>query len=114
LPEQKAVYRDVGRRIRQARSRRKPRLSQKGLGDLVSLTRTSIVNIEQGRQRMLIHTLYEIADALQVEVSSLLPEKDSSLEVHLQRAIKRVVGSEKKWINSIFIAAKKEQSDVSS
>jgi transcriptional regulator with XRE-family HTH domain len=37
------------------------------------MTRTSITNIESGRQKVQLHTLYAIADALDVSPEALLP-----------------------------------------
>ena len=39
----------------------------------LSTLRTSIVNIEAGRQRLTIDTLYDIADALKIQAVSLMP-----------------------------------------
>lgn len=65
------LYRAVGERIRAVRERRG--LTQGDLAAMVDLRRTSITNIEQGRQRLPIATLYDIADALGVEAVELLP-----------------------------------------
>ena len=65
-------YLAVGRRVRKARRARS--LTQEVLASLVSLTRTSITNIEKGRQKILLHTLADLAKALQVEYVALLPE----------------------------------------
>jgi DNA-binding XRE family transcriptional regulator len=48
-----AVYRRLGQWVRQARKRRG--LRQEDVAALMGLTRTSIVNIEAGRQRVLLH-----------------------------------------------------------
>jgi transcriptional regulator with XRE-family HTH domain len=67
------LYRRAGELIREARRNR--RLTQSDLGTAVGLTRTSIVNIERGRQKLLLHTLFEFADVLGVEPEALLPPK---------------------------------------
>jgi transcriptional regulator with XRE-family HTH domain len=64
-------YEDFGRRL--ARIRRAAGLSQQTLGERVGLSRTSIVNVEKGRQRVPLHMLIEFAAALGVEPTSLLP-----------------------------------------
>jgi len=61
---------ELGRRIRAAR---KGKLTQAALGDRVSLSRTAITNIECGRQRLLVDQLVDIAAALGVHASDLLP-----------------------------------------
>jgi transcriptional regulator with XRE-family HTH domain len=106
--EQGSFYEEVGRRVRDARKRRKPTLTQDELGKLVGLTRTSITNLEHGRQKCLIHTLAEIASALHVEPSSLLPILDVQ-RLDLHDAVKDRPKSEKDWILSTVTAARKKR-----
>jgi transcriptional regulator with XRE-family HTH domain len=70
LPHE-ALYRRAGELIREARRSRG--ITQSDLGNAVGLTRTSIVNIERGRQKILLHSLFEFATALGVEPAALLP-----------------------------------------
>jgi DNA-binding XRE family transcriptional regulator len=52
----------------------KPRpLTQEELAHRVHLKRTSITNIEKGRQKLLVHTLFDIAAALDVPIADLIP-----------------------------------------
>lgn len=68
------LYIEIGRRIQRARlNANSARISQQQLGEAVGLTRTSITNVEKGRQKLPIHTLLEVAHALQIEVTELLP-----------------------------------------
>lgn len=46
-------------------------MSQSDLGDAVGLSRASVANIEAGRQRMLAHTLVELAAAVAMPVEWL-------------------------------------------
>lgn len=73
-----AFYAEVGRRI--AVTRKKREITQAGLAKKISLTRTSITNIEKGRQKILIHTLIEIADILDVKLSDLLPRIKTTID----------------------------------
>lgn len=66
-----SFYAEVGRRL--YRARRRAGLTQEGLAELVGLSRTSITNIEKGRQKLLLHTLGDLAKVLNVEASALLP-----------------------------------------
>lgn len=54
-------------------------MTQEELGRQVGLTRTSITNIERGRQRVQVHTLYAIAGALRVQPAELLPGTEVGL-----------------------------------
>lgn len=70
------LYKALGERIRSHRegaagSRRK--LTQAELAQEVGLERTSITNIERGNQKVPLHMLYRICDALQVQVDAVLP-----------------------------------------
>jgi transcriptional regulator with XRE-family HTH domain len=100
-------YEEVGRRIRAARKRVSPRMTQQGLANLAALTRTSITNVEKGRQKVLLHTLADIATALQVEPGSLLPTLEAAPERKLEDALKNRPRSEKDWVQSTVNAARK-------
>jgi len=69
--QQIALYRKLGENIRKCRTQRK--LSQDELAKLVGLNRTSMTNIEKGRQHPPLHTLCEIVEHLKVDISELLP-----------------------------------------
>jgi transcriptional regulator with XRE-family HTH domain len=64
-------YVEVGRRIQKLRNTRQ--LSQEALGLKLdpAVTRASIANIEAGKQRILAHTLVQIADALDAELAEI-------------------------------------------
>jgi transcriptional regulator with XRE-family HTH domain len=65
-------YARVGKLIREARKRRG--VTQEGLATLVSLSRTSLTNIERGRQKVQLHTLCRLAASLELTPDSLLPK----------------------------------------
>lgn len=65
------MYPRIGHRIRRARLRLQ--FTQAQLGQAVGLTRTSIANIELGRQKIMVHTLFQFAEVLHVSVAQLLP-----------------------------------------
>lgn len=68
------LYSEIGRRIRAERE--SLGFHQSDVATCVGLTRTSMVNIEAGRQRLPLHTLYAIADALGVSIRCLLPRNE--------------------------------------
>ncbi len=70
-PDEAEFYHQVGEHIRFHRER--ARLSQGDLAGRVNLTRTSITNIEKGRQKFLAFTLWSIARVLSVSIQDLLP-----------------------------------------
>ena len=64
-------YEDFGHRVRAARE--EAQLTQEDLGKLLGLTRSSIANIEAGRQRVLLHTIVLIAQGTGVPTQDLMP-----------------------------------------
>jgi len=95
-----AIYVLVGKSIRQAREAKG--LSQAQLAAFVGLSRTSITNIEKGRQKFLLHTLAEIAATLGVEPHTLFPRrKDMALPLD-EKLPKDLAQQERKWITNIM------------
>jgi transcriptional regulator with XRE-family HTH domain len=68
----RAVYQVVGSKIREQRV--KLGLTQEELAAQVGLSRSSITNVEQGRQTILLHQFLEIAQALEISPQALFPE----------------------------------------
>ncbi|MEU6765236.1 helix-turn-helix transcriptional regulator [Streptomyces sp. NPDC046853] len=71
-PQNDRFYVAVGDRVRGARIA--SRLTQSDLAARLGLVRSSIANIEAGRQRVPLHTFVAIAAALKVEVAELIPD----------------------------------------
>ncbi len=68
------MYWTIGANIRRARDAAK--LTQEEIAKRVGFERTSMANIEAGRQRLPIATLYDLADALGVQATALLPRNE--------------------------------------
>jgi transcriptional regulator with XRE-family HTH domain len=66
-----SIYLQIGHKI--AVSRNQLGITQDQLAKSSGLSRTSIVLIEQGRQRITIDRLYQVANALSKEVQIFLP-----------------------------------------
>ncbi|MET9141483.1 helix-turn-helix domain-containing protein [Streptomyces parvulus] len=75
-PQVDRFYAAVGDRIRDARSA--ARLTQAELAASLGLARSSIANIEGGRQRLPLHMVILIAETLNINVSELLPDMAES------------------------------------
>ncbi|MFF5006962.1 helix-turn-helix domain-containing protein [Streptomyces phaeochromogenes] len=71
-PQVDRFYVSVGDRIRGARSA--ARLTQAQLATSLGLARSSIANIESGRQRLPLHVFALISETLNVNVAELLPD----------------------------------------
>ena len=70
-------YEQFGHRVR--RARQALGMNQEALGHRVGLERSSISNVEKGRQRVQLHMLLEFATALGVPPGDLLPESADPL-----------------------------------
>lgn len=68
----KQLYENVGSRVRAARER--GGVTQLTLGQKIGLTRSSIANLERGYQRIPLHVLALVADALDVRLLDLIPD----------------------------------------
>lgn len=82
-------YKEFGQTLKQQRER--IGLTQGELAAKVQLGRTSVTNIEQGRQHVPLHMLLELAKAVGVDPMVLLPAVRLEVEVSepVQRAISR-------------------------
>ncbi|WP_310589398.1 helix-turn-helix transcriptional regulator [Fibrivirga algicola] len=73
--EQQRFYQLLGENIKKHRNIRE--LTQEQLAFAIDLTRTSVVNIEQGRQRPPLYLLVEIAQKLHVTLETLVPTESA-------------------------------------
>jgi len=99
-----ALYAAFGQRLRQAR--KAAGLSQTALADHVQLSRTSICNIEAGRQHVSLDLLYRIAEALSTAPMGLLPVVPTSLP-ELPRKLRRqgLDREHEDWAHRVIAAA---------
>lgn len=70
--EREAVYQRLGGNIRRAREERD--LNQGELAELIGMTRTSITNLETGRQGLQVYQLLRIARALSTSLDNLIDD----------------------------------------
>jgi transcriptional regulator with XRE-family HTH domain len=72
--------------------RDKLHLTQQKVGDALEprATRASIANIEAGKQRVLVHTLVQLASVLEVSVVDLLPERTDKSGVVRQELMEKL------------------------
>lgn len=78
MNDQGSFYTEIGRRVRLARER--IGLTQDSLATQVMLSRTSVTNIEKGRQKVLVHTICRLAGALNIPPADLLPNTPLATE----------------------------------
>jgi transcriptional regulator with XRE-family HTH domain len=100
-----SLYAELGRLVRAHRDRLG--LSQADLGRRVGLSRTSITNIERGRQRILVHQLVALANTLEIGPEALLPAAQGEMSAKLdQKLRKHLTGpDETEWGRRIVLAS---------
>jgi transcriptional regulator with XRE-family HTH domain len=89
-------------------------MSQEAFAKAVGLSRTSITNIERGRQPISLHTLYFMADILGVEPADLLPpasknnialvltgESESKYSAQEKEQLEKLSAKESSWLHKI-------------
>jgi transcriptional regulator with XRE-family HTH domain len=76
-------YVQLGKRIRIAR--KDQGRTQEDIAARLDINRTTFVNIEKGRQRLAVHQLVELADALGCKPEDLLPSNGEVYGVDEER-----------------------------
>ena len=67
------LYRRLGRAV--ADRRRELRLTQSDIAEKLGLSRASLANLENGRQRIMVHQLFALVNALRLQsILELVPE----------------------------------------
>jgi len=104
----KDVYADIGKRI--AAARLASGMTQEELGKAISLSRTSITNIEGGRQKILVHTLFHIATVLHVDVRELLSQPlETTTPIAEEKSLGKLDQAERAFIEQTMRSATKEK-----
>ena len=80
-PRAAAIYAAVGKEVARRRKSLSPQVTQAQLSELSlgRLSRSAIANIESGRQRVAVHHLYDLAEALNCQPGDFLPPKQEAL-----------------------------------
>jgi transcriptional regulator with XRE-family HTH domain len=111
-----AFYEILGSNVQGARGRLKMTQAQLGLALGPPSTRASIANIENGKQRVLVHTLVQLARALETKVEKLIPSEAatelptlSDVEDELKRKLKLAAPELRKLTVAADAAAPKKR-----
>lgn len=102
MPEYKDLYRQIGELIRARRE--DAGITQDTLGERLGMTRTSVTNFENARQRVQLDTLYQTAEVLGVPVSALLPPEIEGESVKIPQArLKGLPTTVREWIREVMV-----------
>jgi DNA-binding XRE family transcriptional regulator len=63
----------LGERIKRLRRMQSPLMSQERLAGILGLTRTSVTNIESGKQKVTLETVYKLCETFGIQVAELVP-----------------------------------------
>lgn len=97
---EKRLHEELGVRVRRLRDEAGD--SQGALADALGLSRTSVVNIEAGRQRPPLVTLYRIAKRYGVSLTQLLPPLgDVDVDQETERVIQNALDGESRSASTI-------------
>ena len=101
---QGSFYTALGRNIRQSRTR--AGLTQSALAEVIGMTRTSITNIEQGRQPVYVDVLVQIARATDTSCEKLLSDTTASM-LDVTELIATYPAEQQVWIKNVLSAKRR-------
>jgi DNA-binding XRE family transcriptional regulator len=67
------LYSLLGERIQRLRRMQSPLMSQERLAKTLGLTRTSVTNIERGKQKVTLDTIYKLCETFGMQIADLMP-----------------------------------------
>lgn len=95
--QQDEIYVRLGALIK--RRRTYMQLTQEELAEKVGFSRASIANIESGRQKVLVHQIYQFSKFLNLSPTDLLPAVSAPEGIVMPENSTR---SDQMWVHSIF------------
>ena len=101
----------LGKRIREAREQ--ARVTQNQLAEAVRLSRTSITNIERGRQGVQVSLLVRIARTLGKNVADLIPGDDMQITRSLSEQLRTPDKRRLEWAARVLGVESEGESDGS-
>lgn len=90
--QQHIFYKQLGKKI--CAARKSANLKQEYLAMEIGLTRTSLVNIEHGNQKIQLHTLLTLIRILEIDLLELLPETGNNKPQELNKKLEKNLSKE--------------------
>jgi DNA-binding XRE family transcriptional regulator len=100
--ENKNFYREFGSKLAEVRN--SAHITQQALGDAIGLSRTSITNIEKGRQPVQFHLAVKIAKVLGVQLDSLVTATSPVTRIQ-NKKLERLQPEQRRWVERIIAGA---------
>lgn len=85
------LYSALGSRIRE--QRQVAGFNQSKFAKLIRISRSSLVNIENGRQRAPLHLIYSIAQTLNLSIEILLPSQMGNIEEMSEETLRKDISA---------------------
>jgi transcriptional regulator with XRE-family HTH domain len=100
------LYAEFGQLVR--RHRQRLGLTQDQLAERIALARTSITNIERGRQKILLHQLFQLAESMGVSPEAILPTSQPEPSPHVDEKLPRSLNArEREWVQRVVATGTK-------
>jgi len=103
-------YEILGSKIQEAREEQNMTQARLGLSLNPPSTRASIANIENGKQRVLVHTFVQLAKALAVDIQELMPAADPPAQAanskDVEHELKRKLNLAAPQLKKLAVAAR--------
>lgn len=100
-PTEENFYRFLGERI--AQFRRGQRLTQERLAATAGISRSSLANIEKGRQLVGVHLLVKFAQTLGLPVGDLIPlEIKAFSTADIEQKLAELQENERAWVMKVI------------
>jgi transcriptional regulator with XRE-family HTH domain len=108
--DKEAINKATGKYLQEVRKTLK--ISQEDLANKIGLTRTSIVNIEKGRQSLTVENLYKISEVFGISpVNLIIKGEGESVDIVLLAKIKSIEKERDDWKNK-YLSLQKSLSEV--
>jgi len=105
-PDIRRYYEALGQGVRAARAA--ARVTQEELGGALGLSRTSIANLEAGRQRVPVHLLAQAARRLGVDLTALVPPVDDQQDAGVLPGLKGAPEEHVRMVRRLLSAVPEE------
>jgi transcriptional regulator with XRE-family HTH domain len=100
-------YKALGVKLEEARQR--ANYTQEGLARAVGLSRTSITNIEKGRQPVQAHVLARLAEVLNTSIVALVPHRGDVEEPGVTTKLANYSAPTQAWVKRVIATYSEEE-----
>jgi transcriptional regulator with XRE-family HTH domain len=85
-----------------ATARQDANFTQAELASKIGLSRTSVTNIEKGRQPVQLYLVARISQVLDLEISDLLPAKETLEKMEPRAKLDKLAPEKRRWVETVM------------